>query len=345
MSTTPFVELDGSQGEGGGQILRSSLALSLLTGRPFRLHNVRARRPKPGLQAQHLMSVRAAATVGNAEVLGASLGSAELTFTPGEVRPGHYTFDIGTAGATALVLHTVYLPLALRGGQPSHLTITGGTHVLAAPSFDYLDATWRGHLGAFGLNVSLKLRRPGFYPRGGGMVEVMVPPVERLGGVRVADQAAVRVTGVSAVAGLPDHVARRMAQRAEERLEDRGFPVEIRQATWENGPACVVTLTVAAGGVPAVFFAFGERGKPAEDVADEAVDQVERYLEAGPRPVDPHAADQLLLPAVFADGPTSYDVTEVTRHLLTNRDVIAAFLDRRVTITGDEGQPGRVEVA
>jgi RNA 3'-terminal phosphate cyclase (ATP) len=344
MSNAPFVELDGSQGEGGGQILRSSLALSLLTGRPFRLHNVRARRPKPGLQAQHLMSVRAAATVGQAEVLGASLGSTELTFTPGEVRPGHYTFDIGTAGATALVLHTLYLPLALRGGQPSHLQITGGTHVLAAPSFDFLHATWRGHLGAFGLNVSLTLRRPGFYPRGGGLLEVMVPPVERLAGVRVPDRTAVRVTGVSAVAGLPDHVARRQALRAQERLEDRGFPVDITQTTWENGPACVLSVTVHAGGVPAVFFALGERGKPAEAVADEVANQVDRYLEAAPRPVDPHSADQLLLPAVFAEGPTSYDVTEVTQHLLTNRDVIAAFLDRRVAVTGAEGQPGRVEV-
>jgi RNA 3'-terminal phosphate cyclase (ATP) len=343
MSNTTFVDLDGSQGEGGGQILRSSLALSLLTGRPFRLHNIRARRPKPGLAAQHLMSVRAAQTVSQAEVLGASLGSVELTFTPGTVTPGQYTFEIGTAGATALVLHTVYLPLALRGGQPSHLTITGGTHVKAAPSFEFLHTTWGGYLSTMGLPVSLTLRRRGFYPRGGGLLEVMVPPVAQLTGLDLPARQSARVTGTSAVAGLPEHIARRQAERAENLLEGL-VPVDIQQAKWDNGPASVLTLTVHGGPVPAVFFALGERGKSAEEVADEAVTQVERYLEAGTQPVDPHTADQLLLPAVFAEGPTRYEVSEVTQHLLTNRDVIAAFLDRRVEVIGEEGQPGRVEV-
>ncbi len=345
MSNPSLVELDGSQGEGGGQILRSSLALSLLTGRPFRLNNIRARRPKPGLRAQHLMSVQAAARVGRAEALGASLGSTVLTFTPGEVRPGAYTFEIGTAGATALVLHTIYLPLALRGGEPSHLQVTGGTHALAAPSFDFLAATWAGHLAMMGLNVSLTLRRRGFYPRGGGLVEVMVPPVSRLLGLTAGPRSGpVRITGISAVAGLPDHIGRRQAQRAEDRLEDVG-DVSIDQQQWDNGPTSVLTLTVHTGSVPVVFFALGERGKSAEAVADEAADQVLRFLEAGDQPIDPHSADQLLLPAVFAEGPTSYAVTEVTQHLLTNRDVIAAFLDRRVEVRGAEGQPGRVEVA
>lgn len=345
MSTTTYVELDGSAGEGGGQILRSSLALSLLTGRPFKLHNVRARRPKPGLQAQHLMSVNAAAAVGGATVLGASLGSSELTFTPGTVTPGHYTFDIGTAGATALVLHTVYLPLALRGGEPSHLQITGGTHVLAAPSFDFLRATWRGHLAALGLNVSLTQRRPGFYPRGGGLLEVMVPAVERLQGMTIPERGDVTVTGVSYVAGLPDHVARRQARRAVQLLAARDIHAAIDEATLDNGPASVLVLTVEAGGVPAVFAGLGAKGKTAEAVAEEAVAEVLAYLDAGTQPVEPHSADQLLLPAVFADGPTSYAVSAVTQHLLTNRDTIRAFLDRPVTIVGEVGRSGRVEVA
>src|SRR5439155_4429833 len=141
------LEIDGSQGEGGGQILRSSLALSLLTGRAFHLRNVRANRPKPGLQPQHLMSVRAAATVGQAQLRGASLQSSDLVFEPGEVRPGTYRFDIGTAGATGLVLHTVYLPLMLQGAVPSELTLTGGTHVSTSPCYHFLDSTWRAYLG------------------------------------------------------------------------------------------------------------------------------------------------------------------------------------------------------
>src|SRR5947209_6778794 len=159
------LEIDGSFGEGGGQILRTSLALSLLTGKPFRLFNVRARRAKPGLHAQHLTGVRAAATVGAAKLRGASLGSTDLTFEPGPVTPGRYRFDIGTAGATGLVLHTVYLPLALTG-RPSELTLTGGTHVTTSPNFHFLDATWRNYMAACGLGMRLRLVRPGFYPRG-----------------------------------------------------------------------------------------------------------------------------------------------------------------------------------
>ncbi|MFO0845177.1 MAG: RNA 3'-terminal phosphate cyclase [Gemmataceae bacterium] len=156
------IELDGSYGEGGGQILRTGLALSLLTGQPFHLRNVRARRPKPGLQAQHLRSVLAAAEVGGADVRGASLGSTDLSFAPGRVRPGPYRFEIGTAGATGLVLHTVYLPLALRGEEPSEVTLVGGTHVTTSPSFHFLDGTWRRYLELMGLRIGLRLERPGF---------------------------------------------------------------------------------------------------------------------------------------------------------------------------------------
>src|SRR5437868_2870104 len=142
-----MIELDGSHGEGGGQILRSSLALALLTGKPFHLRNVRARRPKPGLQPQHLMSVRAAATVGNATVRGDALRSTDLVFEPGEVRQGQYHFAIGTAGATGLVLHTLYLPLALSGPDPSAVTLEGGTHVTTSPCYHFLDLTWRPYVG------------------------------------------------------------------------------------------------------------------------------------------------------------------------------------------------------
>jgi RNA 3'-terminal phosphate cyclase (ATP) len=180
-----MLELDGSFGEGGGQILRTSLALSLLTGRAFHLRNIRAGRKKPGLQPQHLTSVRAAAAISQAQMRGASLGSSDLVFEPGEVQAGTYRFDVGTAGATGLVLHTLYLPLALRGSAPSQLTLVGGTHVSASPCFHFLDTTWRRYLELCGLRLSLRMNRPGFYPRGGGVVEAIIQPCSRLHGIHL----------------------------------------------------------------------------------------------------------------------------------------------------------------
>src|SRR5262249_33246222 len=163
-----MLDLDGSFGEGGGQILRSSLALSLLTGKPFHLRNVRAGRAKPGLQPQHLMSVRSAADVGRAETRGAALRSTDLELRPGKVRPGPDRVGIGTARATGLVLHALYLPLALHAAGPSDLTLIGGTHVKTSPCYHFLATTWRRYVDRLGLRLGLKMERPGFYPRGGG---------------------------------------------------------------------------------------------------------------------------------------------------------------------------------
>jgi RNA 3'-terminal phosphate cyclase (ATP) len=340
-----LVELDGSFGEGGGQILRSALALSLLTGRPFHLRNVRARRSKPGLQPQHLTSVRAAATVGGAHLRGATLGSSDLTFAPGPVTAGNYRFDVGTAGAVGLVLQTVYLPLALRGTAVSVLTLVGGTHVLASPGFHFLEVTWRRYLEAFGLRMSLRLVRPGFYPRGGGAVEATVHACSALRGGRLPPRGPIRGTGFSAVAGLPDHVARRQARRAKFRLEKEGLRVEFREEQWEGGPGSVLAVELATAPAPTLFFGLGARGKPAERVADEAVDQVVAYLRAGDALVDAHSADQIVLPLALAEGPSEYGVAEVTPHLTTNLAVIRRFVEREVVVEGAEGGPGWVRIA
>src|SRR5262249_32209729 len=218
-----MLDIDGSSGEGGGQIVRSALALSLLTGKPFRMRNVRARRkPKPGLQPQHLMSVRAAARIGNAKVTGDSVGSSQFTFLPEMVRPGRYEFKIGTAGATALVLHTVYLPLALSGGL-SEVVIEGGTHNEKAPCFHFLETTWRAYLERMGLQVGLGMTRPGFYPRGGGRIVAHIQQPTDLRPVRLTGTVTHQSASVlSAIAGLPDHVAKRQARRATVRLRDAG---------------------------------------------------------------------------------------------------------------------------
>lgn len=342
----PFLELDGSAGEGGGQILRTSLALSLLTGRAFRLRNIRAGRSKPGLQPQHLASVRAAAEIGQARLRGASLQSSDLVFEPGQVVAGNHHFAIGTAGATGLVLHTVYLPLALRAEAASDIVIEGGTHVRASPCFHFLDVTWRRYLELLGLKIELRMGRPGFYPRGGGLLEARLQPCPRLRGLQLAERSAVtRVTGFSAVAGLPEHIARRQAQQVIRRLEETGLQLAIREETWPGGPGTVVAVVLETEPVPTLFFGLGERGKPAERVADEAVDQALAYLNAAPAAIDAHSADQLILPLALAEGPSAFSVAEVTSHLLTNVTVIRKFLERDIQCEGNEREPGCVRVS
>jgi RNA 3'-terminal phosphate cyclase (ATP) len=341
-----MIELDGSFGEGGGQILRTSLTLALLTGRAFHLRNVRAGRDKPGLQPQHLMSVRAAATIGSAQVAGASRDSTDLVFEPGAVVPGTYRFAIGTAGATGLVLHTLYLPLALRASTPSTLTLEGGTHVNASPCFHFLETTWQSYLRVMGLQVKLHLRHPGFYPRGGGVVEVHIQPCAGLSGLSLVERAAISsATGFSAVAGLPLEIGQRQARRAANRLKAAGLAAEIEPVTWSGGPGTVLAVILLTRPAPTLFFGLGARGKPAERVADEAVEQVINYLRASTGVVDSHSADQILLPLALAEGPSIYRVTEVTSHLLTNVTVIRHFLDREITWEGEEGHPGTVHLA
>jgi RNA 3'-terminal phosphate cyclase (ATP) len=340
-----ILELDGSFGEGGGQILRTSLALSLVTGRPFHLRNVRARRSKPGLQPQHLMSVRAAATIGQAETRGASLGSSDLVFEPGPVASGNYTFSIGTAGATGLVLHTVYLPLAWHASGPSEVTLIGGTHVRTSPIYHFLDTTWRGYLELLGLQIGLQLRRPGFYPRGGGVVSAEIQPCTSLRGLQLIERTPVRrATGISAVANLPEEIAQRQTRQATKRLRERRLEVDIRDEAWEGGPGTVLTVILDTRPVPTLFFGLGARGKPAERVADEAVDQALAYLDADPAALDAHSADQLVLPLALADGPSELGVAEVTAHLTTNIAVIRRFLEREIVCEGKQHAPGKVHI-
>ncbi len=335
-----MLELDGSFGEGGGQILRTCLSMSLLTGRSFHLRNIRAGRSKPGLQPQHLTSVRAAATIGQAQTRGASRGSSSLAFEPGEVQAGSYRFDVGTAGATGLVLHTVYLPLALRGGQPSELTIIGGTHVPASPCYHFLETTWRRYMERCGIRVSLRMNRPGFYPRGGGEIQAFVQPCLKLISLHLRSTKSTEARGFSAVAGLDAGIARRQARRAASRLQQYGLKCGFREEKWPGGPGSVLAVELDTDPVPTLFFALGERGKTAERVADEAVEQVVAYLDSGDAAVDAHSADQLVLPLAWAEGASEFRVAQITKHLTTNIFVIRNFLERDIVCEGREGEPG-----
>jgi RNA 3'-terminal phosphate cyclase (ATP) len=337
------IEIDGAQGEGGGQVLRTSLALSLITGKAFHLRNIRAGRSKPGLQAQHLMSVKAAAEIGSAKMRGAHLGSGALLFEPGDVKGGDYQFKIGTAGATSLVLHTIYLPLALAGGD-STITIEGGTHVKAAPCFHFLERTWTQYLKSVGLNIAVELKRVGFYPRGGGTIHARIQPANLRSFSGMTTAAITEATIVCGIAGLPSDVARRMIDKTVFRLRDLGLQTTTTAETWQGGPGCMLGIELPTTPAPSFFFALGERGKPAARVADEAADQVVRYLDAQPVGVDEHSADQLLLPLALASGPSEFGVAAVSSHLLTNADVIGHFLERYIRVEGTEGECGRVAV-
>ena len=337
--------LDGSYGEGGGQILRTALTLSLLTGRPFRLINIRAGRPRPGLRPQHLACVRGAARLAGAEVEGDGRGSLEITFRPGRPRPGAYTLDIGTAGATGLLFQTLYLPLSAAGG--GRLILRGGTHVPHSPCFHYLSEVFWPVAEAMGLSGTLRIRRYGFYPAGGGEILAELEPVKALVGVTLAPPFRPRLTRVLSVTSrdLPAHIRRRQARRAEKLLEEAGIRGEVMiEAVESPSPGTFVGVWGLEETKRLGHFALGARGKPAERVAEEAV---EPYLEDMERKasVDEHLADQILLPAALATGKTRFRTPRVTGHLLTNAWVISRFLpEAGIEIHGEEGHPGEVEV-
>ncbi len=324
-----MLHLDGSRGEGGGQILRTSLSLAMVTGKPFQIRQIRAGRPKPGLMRQHLTAVMAAAEVCDAETGGAELKSKKLEFAPGGVRPGEYRFDIGTAGSVTLVLQTVLPPLMLAGG-PSQLTLCGGTHNVHAPPFDFLAKAFLPLLQRMGPRVEVTLVRPGFYPAGGGQMVVDIQPVQALKPFELVDGG--RVLGRHAtamVSRLPRHIAERELATLRRKLS-----ISERETTLKEveaaGPGNVVVVEIPREHVTEVFTGFGQRGVPAETVAAGVAREASRYLEAGV-PVGEHLADQLLLPMALAGGGR-YRTTEPTAHTTTNADTIREFLDVPVRI-------------
>ena len=317
--SSTMIDIDGSHGEGGGQILRTSLGLSMVTGRPFRIRNIRANREKPGLQRQHLTAVTAAATICSADVIGAELRSRELTFTPGAVRPGPYTFDIGTAGSTSLVLQAVLPPL-LVGVGPSSVTLIGGTVNPFAPPFDFLDKAFLPLVNRMGPRVRGSHERYGFAPAGRGRVgfEITPAPGGRLARLDLNERGAiVRRACIAHVAALPEPIAERELAAARRILAD--WPADafhVARIPADQGPGNYVSVEVQAEHVTEVFTAIGQRGVRAEAVADDAATQARRYL-AADVPVGDCLADQLLIPLAIA-GAGSFTTGPLTRHARTS---------------------------
>jgi RNA 3'-phosphate cyclase len=340
-----LIEIDGSHGEGGGQILRTALAFSALLRKPIRVSRIRAARKKPGLQPQHLEAVEALVRITEARTEGSKLGSQEITFFPKKIRSGDYQFGVKTAGSITLLLQAILLPLCA-AEKTSRVILTGGTHVPWSPPFHYLSEVLLPTLRLFGLSSEVTLEKWGFYPRGGGEIQLRINPVHKFRAVSLIDRGPLkRIRGLSAISNLPGHVAERQKAQALNRIrEELGVESEVRtlRDVPSNGTGSFLFLLAEFEGVLAGFSSLGARGKPAEKVADEAVDSLKDYM-MSKGCLDPHLADQLVPFMALTHGNSLFTTTRITEHLLTNLWVVQHFLKVRISVEKEKGEGGRID--
>ena len=331
-----MIEIDGGEGEGGGQVLRSALSLSVITGRPFRIAAIRGMRQRPGLMRQHLTAVRAAQEISDAEVTGADVGSMDLLFQPKAVRPGDYSFTIGTAGSTTLVAQTI-LPALMLADGPSTVYLEGGTHASKAPPFDFLDRCYLPVLRRIGAENEIRLVRPGFYPAGGGAIALDVAGGATLRPIEIMERGErTDVQARAVVANLSADIAQRELGIVSRRLRWPEESLHLVEEHRAHGPGNVLMLTLAHEHVTEMFSGFGRVGTSAEAVAERTVKELRRYLTSGAA-IGPHLADQLLLPMALAGGGR-FTTMAPTPHTTTNARVIGKFLP--VTIDWEETGDG-----
>lgn len=318
-----MIEIDGGAGEGGGQVVRTALGLSLVTGKPFQINNIRGRRRKPGLLRQHLTAVRAATEIGKAKAQGDQLGSAQLTFEPKGITAGNYSVSIGTAGSCTLVLQAI-LPALLVAEGVSEMTIEGGTHNPMAPPFDFLQKTFLPQLQKMGVKISATLERPGFYPAGGGRIRVRVAPVAKLLPLELLSRGTISISARALCAQLPGHIARRELNQIQRKL---GVPEERTEQVLlkKYGPGNCVSIFVHSDTLTETFTGFGEMNVKAEKVAARTVKEVREYLKTE-SPVGPYLADQLLIPMAMA-GAGRFRTGPLSSHTQTNMEIIGKFLE------------------
>ena len=339
-----LLRIDGSFGEGGGQILRTSLTLSALTGTSIEIFNIRARRKSPGLRPQHLQAVTALAKICQAQLEGAEVGSPTITFRPGTILPGDYRFEIGTAGSASLVLQTLFLPLS-RAHKPSRVEIIGGTHVPWSPCFHYLLLHWLEYLRRIGLDLELEMPRAGFYPRGGGNLIANIRPCGEIKPFILENRGKLaRVRGISAVGNLPISIAERQKAQAESRLAQSGLSHEIELLDMPAvGKGTMLLLLGEFENSRCCYYGLGEIGKRAEKVVDEAVDAFLKFLKTD-GVIDEHLADQIVLPLSLAKGTSRFATPKITQHLLTNLEVIKKFLPVGVEIVDVRERGGVIDL-
>jgi len=319
-----LLNIDGSQGEGGGQILRSSLALSMCLGKPFQITHIRANRKRPGLQPQHLTAVTSAKIVVDADVEGAQIGSQQLVFIPKQVMPGDYRFPIGTAGSTTLVLQTL-LPALMLADKPSNLILEGGTHNPFAPPYNFLAKSFLPLIQRMGPGITTRLERTGFAPRGGGIFHIAIQPVKRLKPLVLTERGKILQQSAEVLlAHLPAHIAQRELKVIAGALDYSPDQLHSHLDELAYGPGNIVSIYVQSESVTEVFSAFGERGLPAEQVAEKVVNDVRHYLQSNVA-VGKNLADQLLIPLALA-GQGAFLTQKPSLHTITNMAVIKQFM-------------------
>ncbi|MGJ8562899.1 MAG: RNA 3'-terminal phosphate cyclase [Alphaproteobacteria bacterium] len=334
--------VDGSEGEGGGQVLRTSLSLSAITGKPVRIENVRGRRKKPGLFRQHLTAFKAAAEICGARMEGAELKSSEIAFYPGEIKGGDYSFSIGSAGSTILVAQTI-LPILARASSPSTVTITGGTHNMWAPTFDFFDQTFLPLFRSMGGRASAELVKYGFHPAGGGEIMLTVKPFEATNPLELITRGKkVNESIVAIVSNLKRNIAEREVETLLHALNLAPEKGEIIDADGA-GPGNAVSLFLEFENLTEVFTNLGRHGVRSEAVAKDVAAQAKDYLQSGAA-VGPHLADQLLLPMALGKGGV-FTVTDITQHTRTNIDIIRRFLDVDILLSQQGRKCWTIEVS
>jgi len=318
-----MIHIDGSQGEGGGQVIRTALTLSAITKKEVSIENIRAGRPKPGLAAQHLTAVKAVRNVCRGTLEGAEIGSTNLIFHPGELVGGKYDFNIGTAGSVTLVAQTL-IPILLKAEKESIIRIIGGTHVMKSPGYDYFEKVFIPAIQRMGAQVESRLVRLGFYPKGGGDIEVIVKPSE-LRGTDIWPRSE-QVQVIIRNSNLPLSIAIREKKIFIQNNIESVYIRETQDPELATGNA----VTAWAGFRGA--YSLGEKGKRAEAVAEQAYDEImaEKF------DVDKHLADQLLIYAALAQGKTSFETSEFTSHLKTNAEITQTFIDREIRMEGNK---------
>lgn len=337
-----MITIDGSYGEGGGQILRTSLALSLVTGKPFCINNIRSGRKRPGLMRQHLTAVNAAAEIGKAKIEGNRIGSRSFTFEPQTIEAGSFHFAIGTAGSCTLVLQTV-LPALIIAKGPSEITLEGGTHNPFAPPFDFLEKAFLPVIHRMGPKVEAVLEKPGFYPAGGGRFKVHINPARSLSRIDLIERGGIiNQSACAAVANLPIKIAHRELKVVGEKLQWAGDCLKAVDVKDSRGPGNILTVEIESEHVTEVFTGFGERGVTAEKVASRTVKQVREYL-AFDVPVGRYLADQLLIPMSMAGGGVFHTLSP-TKHTTTNIEIIKQFLGVKIDTKEYKQNQWKVEI-
>ncbi len=337
-----MLTIDGSRGEGGGQILRTALGLSLVTGQPFRIHAIRAGRARPGLLRQHLTCVQAAAEMGQARVVGDTIGSTELTFTPGTLRGGDFRFAVGTAGSALLVWQAI-LPALLRSPHDTTLVLEGGTHNPAAPPYDFIERVFAPQLARMGVDLTLALEQPGFYPAGGGRVRAAIRTWSDRRPLHLNERGAlVSETATALIADIPYGVAERELATLATGLGWPAAQCRPLVVRGSRGPGNVLLAEIASEHVTELVSAVGERGKSSEKVAAEVIEQVRAYLTHG-APVGEHLADQLMLPLALGAGG-SFTTGPLSMHARTQVETMRLFLGDVVRVS-ESSEQVRVEVA